>query len=429
MKRRATVAMASTASGGLGLLAIAWLAARRLSGGELGFFFSFLSFGALVQLGDFGLSYATLQTAGRLAGTDSLHELPSLAKRVRVWNVAASFTMTAIVAAVAWATFSARTPAGTGAQVTWSGPWAAYLLAVFANQLTVPGIALREGSGKITQMWWLRLVQQWASSIACLLALHFGASLWSLSFLAASRAAVAATWVWFGDPLRASAATPFSVERWMSEVWPFQWKIGLSGVAGFFIFWAFSPILLLEQGAVPAGQFGLAVSMMNLLIAISSAWPMSRAARYAALNASRRFDELRHDFPVMLTFSTALSVLGAASLSAALWQSRRLGFAFALKLPDTLTTSLVVATAVVHHVIACFAVYLRAEGREPLLVASVAGSVATGVAIWLTAHFGTLWDVAVVNLICALFGIPIVLVLFWPRWRLMKAAQHACKSR
>lgn len=48
--------MAANASGGAGLFAIAWLATRRLSGPELGFFFSFLSFGALAQLADFGIS-------------------------------------------------------------------------------------------------------------------------------------------------------------------------------------------------------------------------------------------------------------------------------------------------------------------------------------------------------------------------------------
>jgi hypothetical protein len=68
-------------------MAIAWLATRRLTPAELGFFFSFLSLGALVQVADFGLSYASLQTGGRLAGTGRLHEIPSVAARVRrVWS-------------------------------------------------------------------------------------------------------------------------------------------------------------------------------------------------------------------------------------------------------------------------------------------------------------------------------------------------------
>src|SRR5438045_8289976 len=98
MMRRAAVAVASTASGGVALLAIAWFATRRLTPVELGFFFSFLSLGALVQLADFGLSYASLNTGGRLAGSGRLHELPSVAARIRRWNLATASVATAAVA-------------------------------------------------------------------------------------------------------------------------------------------------------------------------------------------------------------------------------------------------------------------------------------------------------------------------------------------
>ena len=408
MKRRALLAMASTGSGGASLLAIAYLATRRLTGDELGYLFSFLSFAGLVQLADFGLSYAALQTAGHLAGTDRLHELPALAKRVAVWNLFATSVATAAVAVAGIALFSN----GDAASVLWTGPWAGFLLAVFANQLTIPRLALREGGGKVSQVWAVRLVQEWTAGLACLVALYMGAGLWSLAVLYGARALVATLWLVRGDPLPALQGAPtFSLDRWMSEVWPFQWKIGLSFLSGFLIFRAFTPIVFYEQGPVAAGQLGLAISMMNLLISVSSAWPMSQAARYAALNAAGRRGELRREFPVVLWASTALAALAAVTLSRVLAQARGFGFAIALSLPDPYTTAVVLATAVVHHFVVCFAVYLRAEGREPLLVASVGGGVFNATAIWLTAHFATLRDVAMVNLGCAMIGIPIVLFL------------------
>jgi hypothetical protein len=414
MNRRAILAMASTGSGGVALLAIAWLAARRLTGVELGFFFSFLSFGALVQLADFGLSYAALQSAGHLAGSGRLNELPALAKRVATWNLLATAAAAAAVAAIGWATFSGHR-AGT-ANVDWVRPWGAYLLAVFVNQLTMPRLSLREGGGKISQVWTVRLVQEWAAGIACVLALYLGAGLWSLALFAGSRGLVAVSWLVFGDPLRSGGeATPFSRQRWMSDVWPFQWKIGLSGLSGFLIFRAFTPIVMYEKGAVAAGQFGLAISIMNLLIAVSTAWPLSHAARYAAINAAGRFEDLRREFPRTLWSSLALAALAASLLSVVLWQARNFGVTVALKLPDPVTTSIILVTAVVHHFVSCYAVFLRAEGREPLLVASVVGSVFTATVIWSAAHYGTLRDVALVNLACAMIGVPVVLILFRSR--------------
>lgn len=413
MKRRAALAMASTGSGGVALLAIAWLAARRLTTAELGFFFSFLSFGALIQLGDFGLSYATLQAAGGLAGSGRGHELASLERRVVKWNILATAIAAALVALLGWATFSSQLSTST---VAWRSAWFAYLGAVIASQLTMPRISLREGGGRIEQMWTLRLVQELTGGASCLIALHAGAGLYSLAAYAGMRALVAAGWLTFGDPLHHDAGVPhYTIERWMAEVWPFQWKIALSGLSGFLIFRSFSPIVLFEKGPVAAGQFGLAISFMNLLIAVTTAWPLSHAAHYAALNASGGHSELRRSFPTMLWPSTAFSVVATAILVAGLAEARRMGISVALRLPDMTTTIIILSMAVIHHFVACFAVFLRSEGREPLLIASVAGSIGTVAIVWATAHVGSLRDVAIADFLCTMVGIPVVLFLFRSR--------------
>jgi len=98
-----------------------------------------------------------------------------------------------------------------------------------------------------------------------------------------AKAIVAAVWLWLGDALKMESETPaFSSKRWMSEVWPFQWKIGLSMLSGFLIFRAFSPLILIEKGPVLAGQFGLTFSVMNHNdvchgLQAASLWPFYRA--------------------------------------------------------------------------------------------------------------------------------------------------------
>lgn len=415
IKSKAVVAMSARASGAIGLLAIAWLAARQLSATELGFFFSFLSFGALVQLADFGLSYASLQTGGRLAGTGRLNELPRVARHVMRWNVVALCLATTAVAVLGWATFTAgaRSPA---VSIPWRGPWVGYLLGVFVTQLTAPGISLREGSGKVAEMWRLRFVQEWIGALACVFAIHGGAGLWSLTFYGIARATVAAVWIAIVTPLRSETNAPsYTSKQWISEIWPFQWKIGLSGLAGFLIFRAFSPIIMLEKGPVLAGEFGLAISIMNILLGVSSAWPMSHAPRYAAFIASGRFEALSRDFPSMFWASTAFSLAGAIAANLALWWARERAFAFALRLPAPSTTAIILLTAVAHHVVFCLAMFLRAEGREPMLIPSAVGSIVTAFAIWLAAHFGTARDIAAVNLFLALAGIPVAFLLLRSR--------------
>jgi hypothetical protein len=409
MKRRAVFAIGATTSQGVGLFAVAWVATHRLNSAELGFFFSFLSFGALVQLADFGLSYAALQTAGKLAGTARLHELRSVAERLARWNFFAAGIATAAVSWIGWSTFMA----GGGQAVSgWRGAWTAYLVGTFLFQLAMPAVALREGAGRVVEVWKLRAVQEWVASIACLLVLYFGGRLWGLAASAAARATVAGCWLLFGTPLPPDrSVAKYTMQRWLSEVWPFQWKIGLSVLSGFLIFRAITPIILVEKGPVTGGQFGLAMSLMNLLIAITSAWPMSHAAHYSTLIAKGESDTLRREFPRLLWASTALAVVAAASTIGVLWWTRQRGFTFALRLTDPATTAIILAAAVAHHIVVCFAMFLRAEGREPLLIPSVIGGVVTVSAIWLAAHFGTATDIAIVNLVLAAGGIPIAFFL------------------
>jgi hypothetical protein len=130
---------------------------------------------------------------------------------------------------------------------------------------------------------------------------------------------------------------------------------------------------------------------------------------------------LLREFPSLLWASTALAVVAAASTLGVLWWTRQRGFTLALRLTDPGATAIILAAAVAHHIVVCFAMFLRAEGREPLLIPSVIGGLVTVSAIWFTAHFGTARDIAIVYLVLAASGLPIAFFLlrgrqhFWSR--------------
>lgn len=417
--------MVSTASGALLLFVIAWLATRSLSGAVQGFFFSFLSLAALLPLADFGLSYAALQTAGRLAGSGRFDEIPAVGRRVLLWNGNVCLIVGATALALGWATFRSGEHGSPG-PIAWRGPWLAYVLASMWAQLLAPALAFREGSGRVREVWRVRLAQEWTAGLACIGVLVAGWGLWSLAAFAAGRGLVATIWFMVKAPRRLGDGTAaFSTKAWMAEVWPFQWRIGVSGLCGYLIFRAFPPLILLEQGPVVAGQFGLAISLMNLLISVGSAWPMSQTARYSAWLAAGRFAELRREFPRLLGFSTALVAAAAAGLALALWCAREVGLGFAFRLTDPTTTAIVLSAAVAHHTVICVAMFLRAEGREPLLAVSVVGGLGTVMAVWLVARHGAPRDIAVANLLSSLAGVLAAFCLLRSRERVWSTAEKA----
>ncbi len=397
---------------GATMLAAALCVAWRLSVEDQGLFFVFTSFGTLLQLSDFGLSYAALQTASHLREGDGSTRFDTFRAQANRINRAVLSAAAIVIGVLGALIVSARPDAGHGA-FNWAGPWIGFVAAVFVAQLVSLEIVLIEGSRSAVLAWRLRLVQEILGGCVFIAALLGGAGLWSLCAYWVSRPAIAAWWLWRDGirfPLAAgSGGVPFN---WRRDVWPFQWRIGLSGLSGFLIFQAFNPIVLLEQGATVAGKFGMSLAAMNTLLLVTTAWPLSQVSRYVGLIAQDKFHEVQRAFWRMLAGSTVFAGLLAFGLVYALeWMNER-EMSFAGRLADTTTTGILVLAALVHHVVQCFAVILRSERREPLLAVSIVGGLLTVMAAWLSARYGDVRDIALANLACASIGIPIVLIYY-----------------
>ncbi|MEO8303023.1 MAG: hypothetical protein ABI724_02780 [Betaproteobacteria bacterium] len=397
---------------GATMLAAALCVAWRLSVEEQGLFFVFMSLGALLQLSDFGISYAALQTASHFRFADQAGRLGAFRNQANRINRLVLSAATIIVGALGALIVSGRPDAGQVA-IGWAGPWIAFIIAVFVSQLVNLEVVLVEGGRSATVAWRFRLLQEALGGSVFIAALVGGAGLWSLCAYWSVRPALAALWLrQVGDHTRPPAESVPAHFNWRQEVWPFQWRIGLSGLSGFLIFQSFNPIVLIEQGTSVAGRFGMSLAMMNMMLLVTTVWPLSQVSRYVGLIAERKFEETQRAFWRMLAGSTALAALLAAGSLVALWWMDEKGVSFVGRLADLTTTGTLFCAAVVHHVVNCFAVFLRAERREPLLTASVLGGLVTVVAVWLSARYGAPRDIALANLGCALVGIPIVLIYY-----------------
>jgi len=389
----------------------------RLTPIEQGLYFSFQSFGALLQLSEFGLSYAVLQTASHLVATDRRSAIAALAARAMRRNAVNMTIAALVVGALGAALFAMRsTPAGT--TVEWFGPWLTFVVTVIATQYVAPLIAAREGSGAVREVWRFRFAQELVTGLVFVGALAAKLGLWSLACYWGARFVTSMLWLKIAPATyRDNAPTEFSAREWSEEVWPFQWKIGLSYLSGFFVFFSFSPIVLSEQGAVNAGRIGLSVGLMNMLLAVTTVWPQSQAARYGHLLGTGDVAGLHRHFLRVSIRSTIACIVGVIALSSGLAVWSALGLPFAERYAEPASSAILLATATVHHVVICFAVLLRAERREPFLLVSVVGGVVSALGIWLSARYGSMLTVVVTNLVLTLMGLPIAYGLYKRRRR------------
>jgi hypothetical protein len=154
---------------------------------------------------------------------------------------------------------------------------------------------------------------------------------------------------------------------------------------------------------------------MNMLIVVTTAWPLSQAARYGGLIQRKQFGELRRAFWPMCIASSLVAASAALVVLLALMWATEHNFRYVGRFADNTTTGILLATAVTHHVTHCFSVVLRAERRDPTLPFTVIGSILLVVVTWLCAHYGVPRDIALANLALTLLGVPVVIFLYWQR--------------
>lgn len=416
MQRESAYAVAARAVQALTMAVAGLLVALRFSPDEQGLFFTFLSLGALIQLGEFGLGYALLQTASHLAANGGSGESARLqamarqARRLATWLLPASGLLCGAGGALLL-----RHRAGVDAQGATLGlaPWLAYAAAVPLAHAVNLALLFVEGARSVRRAWRIRLAQEVLAGALFVLSLLAGAGLWCLVVHALARAAVSAAGLWLEAarwlPAVPSPAAGFD---WRREAWPFQWRVGLSAMAGFFVFQAFNPLLLLMQGAEAAGRFGLSLAIMNMLLLVSGAWPLSQAARYGRWLTAREHALLLPAFRRMLIGSTLLALSLAALVLAIHAGLVAVAHPLAQRLADLPTAAALMAAAVLNHATAALAVLLRAERREPLLALSTVGGVLTLMAIWWSARGGSLFGPALAAALMAAIGLAWTWVLY-----------------
>ena len=375
LRSDAAVAMIARATQGAAMGVGALFVIRHTSPTDQGFYFAFISFGLLLQLCDFGLSSASLQSASHLQATSGTDALPALAALALRLNAVVTAIASGAVASLGWWVF-ARTPGD--AAVAWQAPWLVFVLGVAAHHLTAPYVFLVEGGVSVARAWRFRLLQEILSGAVLLTVLASGDGLWALVAYFWTRCGLGVLWM-RRVPLGPSTARTgsFTLRRWRDELWPFQWRVGLSAVSGFLVFQAFGPILFAMRGPVEAGRFSLSLAMMNAIVMVTTAWPISQAAHFGILIGRRRGQDLTARWNRLVLQSTAFSALGSlATIVLFLWL-RRQAPDFMARFAGPTTTGLLIASAVVHHVVACIAVVLRSERRDPLLVVGIVGGVVT----------------------------------------------------
>jgi O-antigen/teichoic acid export membrane protein len=388
----------SLVSGPLTLLLIA----KFLRPEVQGFYYTFGSVIALNVFFELGLGYVLLQFAshekahlewsetGTLEGSASaLGRISSLLRAALKWYSLAAFLLLAVMMPLGLLFFSRNAPANA-ADVPWRIPWVLLVLTSALDMLLIPLFSILEGCGIIARIATVRVTQAILANTGLWITLISRGGLFAGAVFETITFLTAAIWIWrhyrkLFRHLLSPELSPAPIS-WWSEIWPFQWRIAISWITGYFSPQLFIAVLFAARGAVMAGQMGMSASLCNGMVSLAIAWVSTKSAPFGALVAKRKWTELDSLFRTtvkqsmfVLTAAIAVGFTGVVIL-------KQIHHPLSNRFLSPLPFALLLAAITVNHIVYCLAQYLRAHKSEPLFYLFAIGSLFTAASAFLLAR-------------------------------------------
>lgn len=370
----------------IGSTAMVLLIARFLSPVEQGYYYTLLSLVSLQMVFELGFSFVIQQMAahecvhlelhadGAVSGDPLAHARLAATLQLSLrWYSLAVLAMGLILAPLGMVFFARHDAIGT-VHVAWQGPWLGAVGVSMAGLWCTPFYSFLEGCGQVRSVAAMRLIQAFATSAFALVPMLLHHGLYAptmalvgyvgtgLFFLATRRRLLTGL-------LRLSNAG--ADLHWARDVWPFQWRIGVSWMCSYFTVQAFIPIVFVLRGAVEAGQMGMSLGITGYMTILALAWTSTKTTPFGRMIARREFQELDRLF--LRTLRQSLAVFSVAGLGAcgmaALLAKIAPRLSARLVSPELLTVLVMAAGA--NCAVQSLATLLRSFKREPFLAQSL----------------------------------------------------------
>lgn len=398
---------------------------------EQGWYYSFISFASIFTIFDLGLSVVILQLSahyfvgnkwkskGLLEGDDTDRFLSLLSQSSCLYTkLGFIYCLIMIPAGVIFFGINASHLYSTA---YWQAPWVLLIIATSFNIFLLPVFSVIEGSGSITEVYSIRIIQGLLGSLACWIVLFNGGVLWATLMIPLGAFVVGILWILFKYPTLLQQAHKLSSNniKWSTEVWPLQWRIGLTWLSGYLLTQIYTPVLFYYHGAAVAGQMGLSLTLANMLGLLAQSWIARRVPLMAqAVNQKnwQTFDQIfRRDF----MFSIVFYLLGSLVfcflyqlISGTNYSERLLSFWPFLGL---------LFVVLINHINGALASHLRSYKKEPLVWVSLAGTILTvPIAIVSAAYYSVSGVVGSILLVQLILTLPLSFHLWLKynrRWR------------
>ena len=315
--------------------------------------------------------------------------------------------------------------------VAWQGAWWIIALTASLSLAINPTWSLLEGCNRVAEIAQFRLWSSIAIFLASTVAFIAGAGIYVPAVTAVSGLLFALGYAFiFWRPFLRQFLNPPQHGKisWFREIWPFQWRIAVSWMSGYFIFSIINPVVFYFCGAADAGRFGMTFQIVRMISSVATPWISTKAPTYGMLIASKQWAKLEALWRGNTIQSVSVTVMGVIALLIAIPITGHFFPALSNRLASMQAIRWLGLAIVVQQIISAMAILLRANKQEPYMGISLAGALLT---VAFIVPFAQLWGingVAAGYLLAAIIMLYPAIRIFRQKWREYKADAAAVSS-
>jgi len=370
------------------------LVVKYLTGIEQGFYYTFGSIVAIQMFFELGLNGIITQYVAHEASnlrwenehilygeSKYMSRLSSLLHFCVKWYLCLATILLITLIAVGIIFFN-RYDTTNGA-VIWVGPWIVLTLGTSINLIFSPLMAFIQGMGKVKEIAQIQLLQQIFRLSIIWGGLILGAKLYILgmsSFIGVSLLILIIAGKYRKLLTNIWKTVIAEKVNYRKEIFPYQWKIALSWISGYFIFQLFNPVLFATEGAIVAGQMGMTLAALNGILSLSFAWITTKVPFFSGLIAQKEYAHLDNIFNKTLNQSVLINFAALSFMTITIYLVRHFNVELSGKLLGNrflnyIPMFFMLVPTLLNQVVGSWATYLRCHKKEPFLINSIVGGI------------------------------------------------------
>lgn len=288
--------------------------------------------------------------------------------------------------------------------ISWRIPWILTCIGSTINLYQSPFTSILQGLGKVKEMSKIGLYQQILLPFITWGGLFFGIKLYVIGIYS-----IFSVFIWFIYVLSTNQHL-ILLNLWkvritkrinyMKEIYPYQWRISLSWISGYFIFQLFNPVLFATEGAIIAGKMGMTLTALNAIQSLSLSWMGTKIPLYSRLIALKDYTQLDVIFNKTLKQMIVVCSILLFTMFFGVWFLRKFEIGIgnhllADRFLDYIPMILMIIPFFINQFTTSWATYLRCHKKEPFLINSICAGIMCLLSTFILGNFYGLYGITI----------------------------------